>query len=153
MRGRIIAFSLITVLSNAVYAGDIFRCVAANGDVMFTNMACPANSQVQHVASYEPVPDVPAATYNTPAIAAVASAGPARYAAQQARAAYQAGYEQAQAEAQDEQPSGETEYAGGWIPFYPLIGPRFHDHHHHPRQAMAARAPHAPGAVFAPRHR
>jgi hypothetical protein len=60
MRGKIILFTLVTVLSNGVYAGDIFRCVAADGDVMYTNMACPANSQVQHVASYEPVPDVPA---------------------------------------------------------------------------------------------
>jgi hypothetical protein len=148
MRAKLIIFSLITVLSNAVYAGDIFRCVAANGDVMFTNMACPANSQVQHVASYEPVPDVPAATYNTPANAAAAS--PVQ--AHDARAAYQAGYEQAQAEAQDEQPSGETEYAGGWIPFYPLIRPRFHDdhHHHHPRQVMAAHTSHIQSAIVAP---
>ena len=31
-------FSIVTVLSNGVYAGDVFRCVAAHGDVMFTNM-------------------------------------------------------------------------------------------------------------------
>jgi hypothetical protein len=148
MRGKIIIFSLIAVLSNAVHAGDIFRCIAANGDVMFTNMACPANSQVQHVASYEPVPDAPAATYNP----VVISAAPARDTAQQARAAYQAGYEQAQTEAQREQSSDQGEYTSGWIPFYPIRSSHFHERHHHPRQTMAAHPPHAAGTVFAVHH-
>jgi hypothetical protein len=147
MHGKLIVFSLVAFLSNSVYAGDIFRCVAANGDVMFTNMACPANSQVQHIASYQPVPDAPAATYNP----VVFSAAPARDPAQQANAAYQAGYEQAQTEAQREQ-SSDGAYASGWIPFYPQNRSRFHDHHHHPRQTMTARAPHTPGVVVTPHH-
>jgi hypothetical protein len=148
MRGKIIVFSLIAVLGNAVHAGDIFRCTAANGDVMFTNMACPANSRVEHVASYEPVPDAPAATYNP----VVISAAPTRDPAQQASAAYQAGYEQAQAEAQREQSSDNGDYAPGWIPFYPRTGSHFRDHHHHPRQATAAHSSHAAGTVFALHH-
>ena len=166
MRGKIIVFSIVTALSNAVYAGDIFRCVAANGDVMFTNMACPANSRVQHVASYLPVPDTPAPTYDAAATAAAASASQAREAAQQARAAAyqaQAAYEEAQAEARSEQPSDGTGYAAAWVPFYPQFGPRFHNHRHHPRQLMGAPPavhtlhampmPHAQSAVFALHHR
>ena len=155
MRGKIIIFSLATALSNAVYAGDIFRCIAANGDVMFTNMACPANSQVQHVASYEPVPDAPTRTYDGAANAAATSALEAREAAQQARAAaYQAqvAYEQAQAKAQSEQSSDVTEYSAGLIPFYPQFGLRFHGHHHHPRQSMVAQSashpPHAHSTAY-----
>ena len=148
MRGKLIVFSLLAVLSIAVHAGDIFRCVTANGDVMFTNMACPANSRVEHIASYEPVPDAPAATYNPVVISAV----PARDPAQQARAAYEAGYEQAQTEAQREQSSDESAYASGWIPFYPQNRSHLHDHHHHPRQTMTARAPHTPGVVITPHH-
>jgi hypothetical protein len=148
MRSKLIVFSLIAVVSNAVYAGDIFRCVAANGDAMFTNMACPANSRVEHIASYAPVPDAPAATYNP----VVISAAPARDAAQQANAAYQAGYAQAQTEAQREQSSDNDEYAPAWIPFYPQNRSHFHDHHHHPRQTMATRAPHAPGVIVTSRH-
>jgi hypothetical protein len=134
MRSKVIVFALVTVLSNTVYGGDIFRCVAANGEVMFTNMACPTNSQVQHVASYEPVADTPARTDD--ANAAAASAWEAREAAQQAKeAAYQAeaaAYERAQA-AQSEQSYDGTEYEPAWFaPFYPQFGSRFHGHHHHP---------------------
>jgi hypothetical protein len=150
MRGKLIVFSLITALSNAAYAGDIFRCVTANGDVMFTNMACPANSKVQHVASYEPVPDTPAAAHSAPSSsAAIVSAAQASNAAQ-ASAAYQAGYQQAQAEAQREQSSSESDYASAWIPFFPANNSHSHGHHHHPRQTMTARAPHSPGVVVTP---
>ncbi|GAC1500487.1 MAG: hypothetical protein NVS1B6_06730 [Steroidobacteraceae bacterium] len=166
MRGTIILFCMVTGLSNGVYAGDVFRCVAANGDVMFTNMACPVNSQVQHVASYEPVSDTPAPTYDAAATAAAASALEARKAAQQAAAAaYQAQmvYREAQTEARSEQSSDGTEYAAEWISFYPQFGSHFHDHHHHPRQAMAAQSavhsphhavpvPHAQNTVFALHH-
>ena len=150
MRGKIVVFSIVTVLSNASYAGDIFRCVAANGDVMFTNLACPTNSQVQHVASYEPVPDTPAPTYDAAAQAAAASALEARKAAQQARAAAyqaQAVYAEAQTEARNEQSSGATEYAIAWVPFYPRSGSHAHNHHHSAPQAMAA-----PSAMHSPHH-
>ncbi|MDR3387977.1 MAG: hypothetical protein P4L92_13090 [Rudaea sp.] len=146
MCGRIIAFSLIVASGNAVHAGEIFRCVAANGDAMYTNMACPANSKVQHVASYTPVPDVPAPAYSKPSFAAAANVRQQRDAAQQA---YQAGYEQAQDESSYDD---EGEYAAGWIPFYPIGRSRFHEHHRHPRQAMIAHAPHASGAAFAFHH-
>lgn len=166
MRGKIVVFSIVIVLSNVVYAGDIFRCVAANGDVMFTNLACPTNSQVQHVASYEPVPDTPAPTYDAAAQAAAASALEARKAAQQARAAAyqaQAVYAEAQTEARSEQASGGTGYAAAWVPLYPRFGSHVHNHHHSAPQAMAAQAavhvlhhaaptPHAQSAAFAIHH-
>jgi uncharacterized protein with beta-barrel porin domain len=151
MRSKLIIFSLIAILSNAVHAGDIFRCVTANGDVMFTNMACPAKSQVQHVASYEPVPDTPAATYSTPASTVAISAVQTPNAAE-AGAAYQAGYQQAQAEAQRAQSSDESDYASAWIPFFPRDNSHSHGHHHHPRQTMTARVPSAPDVMRTPRH-
>jgi hypothetical protein len=145
MRGKLIVFSLLAV--NAVHAGEIFRCTTAHGDVMFTNMACPANSQVQRVASYEPVPDSPPAPYSTPAIVNAAPVPDPT----QARVAYQAGYQQAQAEAQRDKSSDEGDYAQAWIPFYPLNmhSSHSHGHHHQPRQTMT-RAPHAPGVVLTP---
>ena len=89
MRGKIITFCLVIAFSNAVCAGEIFRCVAANGDVSFTNVSCPAKSQVQHVSSYEPVPDVPPPTYNPPTF-------PVHQPHESAQQVAQAGYEQAQ---------------------------------------------------------
>jgi hypothetical protein len=151
MRGKLLVFSLLAVLSNAVHAGEILRCIAANGDVMFTNMACPANSQMQHVSNYEPVPDSPTPAYSAPS-GSVAIVNAAQADAAQARAAYQAGYQQAQAEAQREQSSSESEYAPAWIPFFPTHNSRSHSHHPHPRQTMTARAPHAPDVMLT-RHR
>ena len=150
MRGKLIVFSLIAFLSNVGHAGDIFRCVTANGGVMFTNMACPANSTTQHVASYEPVPDAPTPAYSAPSsnVAIVKQASDA----EQARAAYQAGYQQAQAEAQREQSSKESDYPSTWIPFFPVNNSHSHGHHHHPRQTMSALAPSAPDVMRMPRH-
>ncbi len=140
MRGKIIIFFIVTVLSHGVHAGDIFRCVAANGDVMFTNMTCPPNSLVQHFASYTPVPDVPARTNDAAVRDAAVSAEQALAAAQQAKtAAYQArmASEQAEAEAQSEQSSGEDEYAAGWIPFYPQVGAHSYNRQGYLPQAVA----------------
>lgn len=144
MRSRIIVFSIVAALSNAAVAGDIYRCVAANGDVMFTNLACPATSQVQHVASYEPVPDSPVPKYDASAEAAAISAEQARDAARQAQmAAYeaQAAYEQAQADAQRERAAGEAGYASMWIPYYVPVGSRRHDHNDHHDHRRHERAP------------
>lgn len=171
MRGKIVFFSVLTVLSSTVHARDIFRCLAANGDVMFTNVACPANSQVQRIGSYEPAPDPPPPTSDAAAKAAAASALEAREAAQQARAAayqaqvafdlaqaeaqseqqarvaayqVQAAYDQAQVETESEQSLDGIEYAAPWvIPFYAQFGSRFHGRHHQPRHMMVASPHHA----------
>ena len=56
----IIAFLLIAVgFGNVVSAGEILSCVSPNGDVMYTNMTCPANTRAHHVSDYTPVPDSP----------------------------------------------------------------------------------------------
>jgi|GEM_PF-5519589 len=133
MRGKIIVCSILTVLSNGVSAGDVFRCVGANGDVSFTNVACPTNSRAQVVATYVPVPDSPAPTYNADTMAAAASASEARRAAQQARAAAdqaEAAYADAQTEAQHA-PSYGPEYASGWVPYYAPFGSSSNNHRHH----------------------
>jgi len=142
MCGKIIAFVLLVALGNAAHAGDIFRCVSANGDAMFTNMACPANDKVEHVASYTPVPDAPTPAYSKPSFEPVVGATPS---AAQSQAAYQAGYEQAQADAQEESSSDENAYAGGWIPYYGggRASHREHNHHHHDHspKTMATQTP------------
>jgi hypothetical protein len=162
MRAKIIAFSLLTVLGNGVFdndvsANEVFRCVGANGDVSFTNMACPTSSRAQVVATYVPVPDSPAPTYDSDA---AANAAEARRAAQQARAAAeqaQALYAEAHAGQAGEQ-SAEPEYATGWTPYYAPVG--FYDNHRHRRDMVGkpmppshrpVPTPHRQGTTFAPR--
>lgn len=77
-----------------VHAGDIYRCIGANGAVTYTNIACPANSSVQHIASYQPEPDSPVPAYALPRDDADADARRARE-SEQAR---ELGYRQAQAD-------------------------------------------------------
>ncbi len=155
MRGKILVSCIVAALSGQACAGDIFRCVAANGEVIYTNMACPTDSQVQHVASYEPVPDTPAPAYD--AAAAAASALEAREAARQARAAaYQAQalYEEARTEVRSEQSYGGPEYAAQSIAVYPLSGLRFRNHRHHSPQALVTRPAMSPPhhTVVTPQH-
>jgi hypothetical protein len=132
MQGKTIAFLLAAALSQGLCAGEIYRCTAANGDVMFTNIACPAKSQVQHVASYVPEQYSPVQAQELAAEAAAISARQAQESAERAQAAaYQA------AQASYRQPEYETEtgndnYSPGWIAY-----PVFVQHHsrhdgHHP---------------------
>jgi hypothetical protein len=137
MRGTFIFF-LLFGLGNAAHAGEIFRCVGTNGAVSFTNMACPANSKVEHFSSYTPVPDAPIPAYSKPSFAPAVSAQPSIV---QANAAYQAGYERALADEQNDPSRDEGDYAAGWIPFYPVHRALSRDHHHHPRKTMSVQAP------------
>jgi hypothetical protein len=56
---RSIAFLFVAGFGNVVVAGEILSCVSPNGDVMYTNMACPSNTRAHHVSDYTPVPDSP----------------------------------------------------------------------------------------------
>jgi hypothetical protein len=136
MRGAFVVFSFLAAFATTTSAGDIYRCVSANGDVMYTNIECPANSTVQHVASYTPVPPTPIPEYSQPTLAPAVHA---QANAAQAQAAYQAGYAQAQADAQAEQPRDEGNYAT-LIPYYPVRRVNIADHHHHERKAMAVQS-------------
>jgi hypothetical protein len=137
MRGKTIVLLLAAAFSHGICAGEIYRCTAANGDVMFTNLVCPAKSQVQHVASYEAVPDSPAPARDAAAQAAAISARQAQEAAEQAQAAAyqsaQAAYRQAEFEAQSDQGSYDNNGYPLWIAPYAFFGSRFssHDGHHH----------------------
>ena len=95
MRGKMILVLLILASSQSINAGEIYKCVAANGDVTYTNIACPANSQSQHVSSYEPEPVVRSAQVD--AEAAQAAEISARLAQQAATDARNAAYEAEQA--------------------------------------------------------
>ena len=149
MRSTIIVFSLFGLLGTAAHAGEIFRCVATDGAVMFTNLACPASSTAQHVANYTPVPDAPLPAYSKPSFAPVASA---QSGTGHAQAAYQAGYEQAQADAQSESSRGDDEYAAGWIPYYPGRRTSGHDHRNHPRKIGGQAPSHSGPGVVRIRH-
>ena len=141
MHGKTIVVLLAAAFSHAVCAGEIYRCTAANGDVMYTNIACPTNAQVQHIATYAPEPVVPSPQVSAEAVQAVAiSARLAQEAADRAQAAaYEAAaYRREEAEAE----SGYANYNYGdnllWYPAYPFAGsgfPRFGGgggrHHHH----------------------
>jgi hypothetical protein len=135
--GKIFIFVIVAVLSDCVYAGDIFRCVSANGDVMYTNMACPPDSQIQHVASYTPVPDAPVAPYSVPGNADNMALASRRNAA----IAYQSqlAYEQL-LDDQESEPAPGDDYADGWLPYYG-VGPRFQHRHRPPHSKVARSAP------------
>ena len=125
-----IALLLAAALSQGICAGEIYRCTAANGDVMFTNLACPSNSQVQHVASYVPEPYSPEPVVDVAAEAAARSAREAQEAAAQAQTAYlsaQTAYLQAaaaaeSAEAEGYQRANDNNGYPMWIASYPFIG-------------------------------
>jgi hypothetical protein len=87
MHGKIIVLLLTAAASHGICAGEIYRCTAANGDVMYTNLACPTTSQIQRVASYVPEKDSPPPVRDLAAEAAALSAQQAREAAEQAQAA------------------------------------------------------------------
>ena len=139
MHGKIFVLLFAAAFGHAVCAGEIYRCTAANGDVMYTNIACPASSQVQHIASYVPEQAMPSPQVQAEAVQAVAiSARLAQEAAERAQAAAfeAAAYRHEEAEAENDHAS----YNNGdnllWYPAYPYAGSGFsrfsgNGHHHH----------------------
>lgn len=153
MRDKILILALAVAASPAAGAGEIYRCVAANGDVSYTNIACPAKSQVETVATYEPdhyVPP-PAPAYDASARAAADSADEARAAALQAREAAlnaRIAYEQAQeAQAADSQAAEPIVYSPYFVPAYFPSVPRMHGgrrHSRHDDQVLHLNGPRTP---------
>ena len=133
MRSKLVILLSLTALGSTAHAGEIYRCVAANGDLTFTNLSCPEKTQVQHIGSYQPVPDMPAQTWQAAADAAAASARQAQEAAAQAQAVL---YRQAQMAYQEpsepprELPYDSSDYPLAFIPLYPAGRPRFSNQHH-----------------------
>jgi len=129
MRGYAILVLLALASSQGISAGEIYRCVAANGDVTYTNIICPADSKAQHVSSYEPEPVVRSAQVDAEAArAAEISARLAQQAATDARnAAYEA--EQAAYRQPAEWESDHANYSSSdnllWYPTYPYFGSGF----------------------------
>lgn len=41
------------------FAGEVYKCKGANGEITFTNIKCPEKSSVQHYATFAPAPDSP----------------------------------------------------------------------------------------------
>jgi hypothetical protein len=156
MHGKTIAFLFATAISQCVCAGEIYRCTAANGDVMYTNIACPDKSRVQHLGSYVPETYSPKQAEELAAQAAAISARQAQEAAERAQAA---AYQAAQASYRQPEPEPEMEnadYSPGWIGAYPVYYPRqsrHGDHHEHHRVVgkSAPSMPTHPTARPAPR--
>lgn len=135
-------------------AGDIFRCTSASGEVMYTNMPCPASSRVEHIASYTPVPpSPPESAADAAAAASAASAREAREAAAQAReAAYQAQFGAQRAREGEGEPAYVTDESTVWYPIYPLdYGNRFHEHRFQKRpvRVLGQHPPHVSPRVSA----
>src|SRR5258705_5929713 len=129
MHGKTIVLLLAAAFSHGICAGEIYRCSAANGGVTYTNIACPANSEVQHVASYVPEAALPSPQVQAEAVQAVAIS--ARLAQEAAADARMAAYEAAQAvyREQAEAESDRANYNYGdnllWYPAYPYAGSGF----------------------------
>ena len=149
MRGKTILVLLILASSQSISAGEIYKCVAANGGVTYTNIACPADSQSQHVSSYEREPVVRSAQVDAEAArAAEISARLAQQAATDARnAAYEA--EQAAYSEPAQWESDNANYNSGdnqlWYPAYPYYGAGF------PRR-VGGDGNHRPGNGHRPGH-
>ncbi|HZX89397.1 MAG TPA: DUF4124 domain-containing protein [Rudaea sp.] len=126
MRGYTILVLLALAFSHGISAGEIYKCVAANGGVTYTNIACPADSQSEHVSSYEREPVVRSAQVD--AEAARAAEISARLAQQAAAAAQNAAYEAEQAAYREpaEWESDHSNYNASdnqlWYPTYPYYG-------------------------------
>jgi hypothetical protein len=140
MHGKIIVLLLTAAASHGICAGEIYRCTAANGDVMYTNLACPAKSQVQQVASYVPEKDSPPPVRDLAAEAAARSAQQAREAAEQAQAAAyqaaQAAYYQAEYDTESGAHSYDDDvYYPAWFGASPFLHSR-HDGHHHGHEVV-----------------
>jgi len=146
---KIIVLFAAAALSHGACAGEIYRCTAANGDVMFTNLACPSTSKAQQIASYVAEPDVAPELPDRAAESAAASAREAREAAAQAQAAAsrsaEAAYLQAEAaatraEAVSERRADTYYDYPAWAASYPFQPHRHrqegHDRHHDGRKAV-----------------
>jgi hypothetical protein len=130
MRDKTIMLLLAVAFSQGICAGEIYRCTAADGAVMYTNIACPTDSKVQHVASYQAEP-AGVRSAQVDAEAAQAAAISARLAQQAAADARTAAYEASQAayREQGEAESDHANYNSGdnvlWYPTYPYYGSGF----------------------------
>jgi hypothetical protein len=161
MHGKIIVLLLTAAASHGICAGEIYRCTTANGDVMYTNLACPAKSQVQHVASYVPEKDSPPPVRDLAAEAAALSAQQAREAAEQAQAAAyqaaQAAYRQVEYDAENDARGYDNADYPLWFAPYAFSSSRLHDGHHHGREVVHHRhdggRPGSPTPMPMPPHR
>lgn len=137
MNRQTIALLATLTFCSATQAGEILRCVGASGEVMYTNLACPSNSQAHHVSNYESVPDAPAPSYAHAAEEAAISARLAQEAAERAEAA---AYAHAANYYDDSYPSDrggpyhQYEDNNLYYPAYfggsPLLGAGFPNHRH-----------------------
>lgn len=59
---QIFAF-VLALLSLPAFAGEVYKCKAADGSITFTNIKCPEKAAVQHYGSYQAAPDNPTQAY------------------------------------------------------------------------------------------
>jgi hypothetical protein len=164
MRRKLVALLFAIAFCGQANAGEIFRCISASGEVMYTNITCPEKSKVQHVASYVAQADMPAPVYRAPIDDEALSARAARESMQlqqaQATGYRQAmsDYEQARAAAQQDAPYADSpDYAGvfgypvGFVPFVRPTGFRpmghIRSHSHFAHEPIGAHRP-VPSAHF-----
>ena len=134
MRSHRLIAALALSAVHAAAAGEIYRCIDAQGAVSYTNIACPEKTRVEHVASYVPDDSVPPTPVDdTVARAAEDSAAQAREAALQAReAALQARIASEVAREQEAAappPLQETVYSPDRVPVYVPPATRLHGRH------------------------
>jgi hypothetical protein len=153
MYGRIIAFLTVAGFGNAVLAGEILSCVSPNGNVMYTNMSCPANTQTHHVSDYQPVPDSPPiSAAESAAHEAAINSRLALEAAERAEAAAYAhqapAYEDYETQAYHQYPDYNSYYPAYFAGFGNGLGrDGHHGHDHHGnRHPVEARVIHHDGA-------
>jgi hypothetical protein len=48
------------------HAGEVYKCKGPNGEITFTNIKCPAHTDSEHYATYQPEPEAPPAPAPSP---------------------------------------------------------------------------------------
>ena len=56
MRRLILIAALVSL---PVAGGDVYKCKGPKGEITFTNIKCPANTEAEHYSTYEPQPEPP----------------------------------------------------------------------------------------------
>jgi hypothetical protein len=131
MSSRLLVVLSLAFAAGAVHAGEIYRCIGADGVISYTNIACPDQAKSQRVASYEPEPNAPPPAYAVPS-----EDTPARLERETELAQARAdAYAQAQADFAAEQARADAQadaapiYQPIYVP-YPVSTGRHHGGHH-----------------------
>src|SRR5262249_95292 len=114
--------------------------------VSYTNVGCPAEAAVQHVATYQAEPNTPMPAYAVPSASDDIDARVAREAARAREIGYREGQQAAQDEAAADREAN-TVYYPGFAGGAPFRGHHDDRHHGHPQAHATGKATTVRGSI------